>query len=589
MEVESAPVRQNYSKIELVQHSNCLLVFCGVVSFFCFAVCLAVGMVTGGKMAGFWLYLFILLLVGGLICCSVVGWQIHILLLEHKQKLLDIELKNQDIELRQRFITAADSAERNNDNYKMVASDKSFTIEVVRQATQLEHARIQYATRVVHQAQSAALSSPAAQQSTEEEKPIPIPQAPSFWDIVDLITEDRMPLCFVVDVNPRSKTFMQTIPAFGTILDLLSLCVIGRPGRGKSVFLLYYLCILAKYGSEVHILDPQGAFKELMMLHRKVLPAMPATARIYYYSKISEMEQVVSNMMGDIAERERYYEPHMEGGRFVPGGSVKHPVVIMVDELPIIAEMDIEIKQRIKEENRARKEEGLEALKIRQVTSMIKTAVLAARKYNVYFIGVSQSIDATILPTRVTSGFNSRIIFSSTLRKATMAGLESEDGKRLLPVIKRAGPGKAIYECGRWDDPLVAAFPNMTVADVLAYFGISMDELEALWIAELTGQTVQTVRRTTPLSLPAVQSKTTRKATLQDAITVWNEQETEIGRGRLPELLQARDLQCSDDLAKTFIKSIKQRLDSTGGAGGENLSSNLSVDDETPPTPPTQQ
>jgi hypothetical protein len=586
MEVESTLARphgRGYSNIELLQHSNCLLTFCVLVGFLCFAVCLGVGMATGGNMAGFALYVFILFLVGGLICACVVGWQVRLLMIDYNKRLNEVKLLGRGAALYSKALTIADKADKDKDNIKLRIDDKGLSLEVVRSAMA---ARSAAGRTVVTPSEPPAIAPPKQE---PDELPVPIPQAPSFWDIIDLITEDKMPLCFVVDMNPRSPTFMQTVPAFGTILDLLSLCVIGRPGRGKSVFLLYYLCILARYGSEIHILDPQGAFKELMLLHGKALPAMPPTARIYYYSKISEMEQVVSNVMGEIEERERYYEPHMEGARFIRGGSVKHPVVIMVDELPIIAEMDIEIKQRIKEENKARKEDGLEALKIRQVTSMIKTAVLAARKYNVYFIGVSQSIDASILPTRVTAGFNSRIVFSSTLRKATMAGLESEDGKRLLPVIKRAGPGKVIYDCGRWDDPLVAAFPNMTIEDVLTFFGISMSELEALWIAELTGQSQTTTRRTTPLSLPAVQPKITRKATLQDAIEVWNEQPTEIGRPRLRELLQARDLECSDDLAKTLLKGIRQRLDAAGGAGGKNSLSNSSVDDRTPPTTPTQQ
>lgn len=570
MDVESRSQR-GYSNLEVIQHPNCLLVISGLVGFVCFAVCLAVGMATHWTMAGFWLYAFILFGIGGLICWSVVGWQTHLALLERKEKMQELALANQDIAMRWRFIRAADKAETNGDNYKMVVSDKSITIEVVRKAIQLEHARIQYAPRTVQQidrpAQPLAISPPG-----EEEKPIPVPVAPSFWDIIDLITEDKMPLCFIVDTNPRSRTYGQTIPAFGTILDLLSLCIIGKPGRGKSVLLLFYICILAKYGSEMHILDPQGAFKELQLLHGKRLPAMPPTARIYYYSNLEEMEAVVSNVLAEIKNREQLYKPHVVEGE-LQLHTVKHPLVILADELPIIAEMDAEIKIKTKEENKARKEEGLEALAIRQVTNMVKTSVLAARKYGVYFVGASQSIDATILPTRVSAGFNSRIVFYSTEQKARMAGLESDVAKRLLPVIRRAGPGMTIYDCGRWDTPLVAAFPAMTIEDVLQFFGISMDELKALWIAELTAQEQQSkTRNTGPLreTPPTIvqSKKVTRRASLTDAIEVWNKSPVEIGRPRLRDELQARGLECSDDLAKNLLKAIKQRLESNGGAAG---------------------
>jgi hypothetical protein len=584
MEVESRAFQRGYSKLEQIEHSNCLLVLCVIVGFICFAIDLAVGMASNWLMSGFALYAFILCGLGGLICGAVVGWQWHLALLERKQRLQETTLADQDIAIKQRFIRAADKAETNGDNYKMVISDKSATIEVVRRATQLDQVRIQQAARsAIHQvdrpAQPPALPSPAS--VIEEEKPIPIPVAPSFWDIINLITEGRMPLCFVVDVNPRSRTYGKTVPVFGTILDLLSLCIIGKPGKGKSVLLLFYICCLAKHGAEMHILDPQGAFKELQLLHGKRLPAMPPTARIYYYSSLEEMEAVVSNVLAEIKDREKLFQPHLENGE-LRLHMVKHPLVILADELPIIADMDLENRAKTKEENKARKEEGLDQLQIRQVTNMVKTAVLAARKYMVYFVGASQSIDASILPTRITAGFNSRIIFSSSEQKARMAGLESDVAKRLLPVIRRAGPGKVIYDCGRWDTPLVAAFPNITIEDVLQFFGVSMDELKALWVAELTAQEQQRsqqTRNTGPLGVAPtivqsnptiVQSKrVVRRATLADAIEVWNESPVEIGRPRLRDELQARGLECSDDLAKNLLKAIKQQLESTGGAGGE--------------------
>jgi hypothetical protein len=441
---------------------------------------------------------------------------------------------------------------------------------VIRRATQLDHARIQYAPRTMVQ----QVDRPAIAPPSPVEEPIPVPVAPNFWDIIHLITEGNFPLCFVVDTNPRSRTYGQTIPVFGAILDLLSLCIIGRPGKGKSVLLLFYICCLARHGAEIHVLDPQAAFKELQLLHGKPLPAMPPTARIYYYSSLAEMEAVVSNIQAEIKVREKLYQPHLENGE-LRLHTVKHPLVVLADELPIIADMDIENKAKVKEENRARKEEGLELLKVRQVTDMVKTAVLAARKYMVYFIGAAQSIDASILPTRITAGFNSRIVFSSTQQKATMAGLESDVAKRFLPVIRRAGPGKVIYDCGRWDTPLVGAFPNMTIEDVLQFFGISMEELKALWIAELSAQESQQqgVRITGPLpNTPpqVVQAKrVTRRATLADAIEVWNAANGEIGRPRLREELQARGLECSDDLAKNLLRGIRHQLENAGGAGDE--------------------
>lgn len=579
-EVESSLVSQDrYVRLaRQIHRSTCLQVSCWVVLFLCFAGGLAIDMGNGWKPSGFALYIFILLVVGGLICAAVIGWQVHLGLLERKEKKQDIVLADQDIALRRRVLRAADRAEANGDNFKLVLNEKGgVTIEVVRASTQLEQARIQYAPKikeVIGRQPVPAIAPPAApvDEDDDEQEPIPVPEAPDFWSIIDLITIERMPLCFIVDMNPSSPTFGETIPAFGTILDLLSLCVIGRPGRGKSVLLLYYICCLAQHGAEMHVLDPQGAFKELMLLHGRVLPAMPPTARIYYYSGLADMEAAVENVLADISERERLFQPHLEEGEAVLH-RLKHPLVVLADELPIIAEMDAQIREQRKEENRARKAEGLELLKIRQVTQMVKTSVLAARKFNVYFIGASQSLDATILPTKITDAFNSRIIFSSTQRKARLVGLEPEDAKRLLPIIKRAGAGKTIYDCGRWDEPRVAAIPMVTIEDVLAFFGITMEELRRMWREELLAKERQGQQRitgplgpTTPRIVPA--KPVVRRATLTDAIQVWNEvvqDSHEIGRPRLQHELQARGLECSDDLAKNLLRMIKQQLEKNAG------------------------
>jgi hypothetical protein len=582
--VDSLPQRKQRARVEHNYYAGAVPVAAYVfgVPFTMILIALFAGADWASKtiLAGLWPYLIGFFALLWVPCFFTVAWHVYKLRKANKQAdekhNNEVRLLKQQVQLSTQTNQLVQESRLAGDNIEIQFNDQGGlkSVKIIRAAVLVEQSRAGRVKQITEERANSAPAAIAERKQEEDETPIPIPQAPQFWDIIDLITEDEMPLCFIVDMNPRSPTFMQTIPAFGTILDLLSLCVIGRPGRGKSVMLLYYLCILARYGSEIHILDPQGAFKELMLLHGKLLPNMPATARIYYYSELAEMEKAVDNVMADIADRGEYYKPHMENGRFVKGGSTRHPLVVMADELPIIAEMDLEIKQRVREENKARKEDGLDALKIRQVTSMVKTSVLAARKYATYFIGVSQSIDASILPTRVTAGFNSRIIFSSTLRKATMAGLESEDGKRLLPVIKRAGPGKVIYDCGRWDDPLVAAFPNMTIADVLAYFGISMEELEALWIAELTAQEdASSDIDDTSVAAPHLQivpaRKAKKRATLADAIEVWNEQDTEIGRPRLRELLQDRGLECSDDLAKILLKGIKQQLDKAGGAGGQ--------------------
>ena len=322
---------------------------------------------------------------------------------------------------------------------------------------------------------------PQQTKAEEDEELLPVPQAPSFREMRDMISVDRMPLCFVVEENKESPHYGLTVPMFGTIDDLLSLCVIGKPGRGKTVLLMYYTLILSVYGAEVHVFDPHGVMGELALLHGRVLPGMPPTARIYYYDRRDTMKDAVTALQAEMDARDRLYRPHMEAGELV-SRKVKHPLLILADELPILADFDEQIRQEYKESNKEKKFADRE--EVPSLMYLIRRTVLEARKWRMFFIGSSQSIDAGILPTRVTDALNSRIVFFNSDRKARMVGLEAEFIKKMLPIIRRAGPGMTIYDCARWDRPRIGAIPNTTVEDMLDFYGVDMETLEEQWVVE---------------------------------------------------------------------------------------------------------
>jgi hypothetical protein len=81
------------------------------------------------------------------------------------------------------------------------------------------------------------------------------------------------------------------------------------------------------------------------------------------------------------------------------------------------------------------------------------------------------------------------------------------------------------------------------------------------------GEVLQESARTNAAMNPLLPTKQ-RRATLADAIEVWNAL-GEIGRPRLREELQAKGLECSDDLAKNLLRQIKRQLVGGGGGGEE--------------------
>lgn len=278
-----------------------------------------------------------------------------------------------------------------------------------------------------------------------QEAPITMPTAPAFRDMCHLLSRDRLILCYTSNG-----------PAYGTVDDLLSMAVTGKPGRGKTTALMYYVTILLSIGAEVIIWDPHGAMGELAMLNGKHLPGLPTTAGVLYLDRKEDIIGSVAALQKDLVERDALYRP--------PQRTLKHPRLLLADELPVLADYDEEVARAYKK----REEEAPSLITI------IRRYVLEARKWRCYFIGSGQSMDAEILPTRVTESLNSRIVFFSSDRRARMAGLENDAIKKYLPLIRRAGSGIMIFDCARWDEPVLGAIPLITVADMLSYLGVSV-------------------------------------------------------------------------------------------------------------------
>lgn len=88
------------------------------------------------------------------------------------------------------------------------------------------------------------------------------------------------------------------------------------------------------------------------------------------------------------------------------------------------------------------------------------------------------------------------------------------------------------------------------------YFEKPQGSLE--WRFEEVPEQSQQEQKQPPLSL--VKKDEPRRATINDAIEVWNTHPGTIGRPALMAALQERGLECTDDMAKKFIIEIKRQL-----------------------------
>jgi len=126
MEVESTLVRshERYSRLE---HSNCLLVLGGLVGFVAFAVCLAVGVASHWALTGFWQFIFIVFGVGGLICWSIVAWQVHLV----KREKDDAHRKaNAEIRLLNKTSVLVDDAMKNRDHVDLTRNEEKGVTDI---------------------------------------------------------------------------------------------------------------------------------------------------------------------------------------------------------------------------------------------------------------------------------------------------------------------------------------------------------------------------------------------------------------------------------------------------------------------------
>ncbi len=284
---------------------------------------------------------------------------------------------------------------------------------------------------------------------------VPLPQAPPFREMSHLISEQRMPLCYISEYG-------ENVPAFGTIDDLLSMAVTGKPGRGKTTALMYYVCMLLKCGAEVFVFDPHGAMNEIAVLNNRPLPGMPPSARILYVDRREDMVNTVPVLQGKLDERDTLYRTRKQ---------TLHPLLLLADELPVMADYDAQTAAEYKVINKARERAGQVALEVPLMIDLIRRFVLEARVWRCFFIGSGQSFDSEILPTRVTQNLNSRIVFFSSDQRARMSGLENDVVKELLPLIRRAGPGVMVFDCSRWE-PMIGAIPSITIDDMAAFLGV---------------------------------------------------------------------------------------------------------------------
>jgi hypothetical protein len=193
-----------------------------------------------------------------------------------------------------------------------------------------------------------------------------------------------------------------------------------------------------------------------------------------YCDDLGDIEQSCATLHRQLEQRRKLWKEKKQ---------VMRPLLLLVDEMPVIADYEI---ARAKEQKALGKEDLLEFDQNYRPSKLLKKFVLEARKWNCYVILSGQALPAEVLSTLTRDNMSSRIVFESCNMHAKMAGLQKEEIDSLLPSLKGAGPGVAVMDVSRWSKPVLAAIPNTTVEDLRAFIDY--------------GRAVESNRQTGPLS-----------------------------------------------------------------------------------------
>ena len=238
-----------------------------------------------------------------------------------------------------------------------------------------------------------------------------LPVAPAFHSLISHIRPGHLFLAQGADNKP----------IWGDITDLLSTLDVGRPGTGKSTLLRMVCGQVLLIGGKSIIMDPHGSILDDLGSEFECAESP---------RDIAQYSHMLDRQLTERLARRR-------GGQ----GNFQ-PLLLLVDEMPIISEMS------------------------QEALAVIRRVVLEGRKVGMYALVSGQGVPASILgSTLVRDAMSSRYVFHTTPAQARMAGIETEASKQYMSILETAGPGKAVLATASRRAELVA-IPDTTTDDI---------------------------------------------------------------------------------------------------------------------------
>ena len=258
-----------------------------------------------------------------------------------------------------------------------------------------------------------SLPHPAAATITEPLPPLGGPTLPTAPALTALIRGGFQPTA-----SRMLLGYTTSGPLWGSVEDLLSTAIAGRPKQGKTTLLRFIAAQLLIAGGKLVVLDPHGSLSD-------GAAGFPAE---WIASTTAEMNDGADWLISELDSRLADYRR---------GQRTFAPLMVMADEWPVIS------------------------LSSKNAVSAAQRVILEARKTNYYGLISGQGLPASGFGGSLArDALSSRYIFKTTSDQARYAGLDKETA-RLVPDLQ---PGVAIFEGPI--NPVIVAIPNVTGSDL---------------------------------------------------------------------------------------------------------------------------
>jgi len=253
-----------------------------------------------------------------------------------------------------------------------------------------------------------------------------LPEAPTFPHCIPDMDDENFILGYALEeIGVGAFAQTRSVPIKENMDDgVMSTAVIGKPKRGKTTLLYFFIAQMILKNSDVMIFDPHATLSKL----KTIFP---------YAHDCKTILSHVSTVHQELDARVKRYD---ENG----GVCLDDPLWLVVDELPLIS-----LYEHMKKKRGEKFESAIDA---------IQRVILEGRKFRMYCLVSGQSMPATVLPTLARDNIASHYAFFCSDDHARMSGFTKLSIKTLLPRLRMA-IGKCILDAATMEKAMIVAIP----------------------------------------------------------------------------------------------------------------------------------